>query len=230
MCLYIKYNVKTKRRRCMKGLLKNNLYGVWANAKAFSVFMFLLGIFIVAVCSQSFQIGYVLTGIVGFSVNAIVSLKNEFASKWGKYKLTMPIKRADIVKSYFINQIIWLLVGTLFTGTGMGLSWLIHGCPFDQKIDALTLVVLGISISLFMGAFFFPLFYLGGAERSDAFLVITLLCAFGVDLAIVTVINQLLEPGITTILLGAAILFISSLMAFLLSYLITVGIFKGKEY
>lgn len=214
----------------MKGLLKNNFFTVWANAKIFSIFMLILGIIVVAVRSQSFQIGYALIGMVGFSVNAIVVVKNEFISKWGKYKLTLPVKRADIVKSYFVNQIIWLLVGTFFSGIVMGLSWLLHGCPFDQSIDALTMVALGISVSLFMGAFFFPLFYLGGAERSDVFLVITLLCAFGIDLVIVTVTNELLEPGITTILLGVAILLVCGMLAFSISYPITVSIFKRKEY
>ena len=214
----------------MRGLLKNNIFTVLANVKVFSAFMLILGISVAAIRSQSFQIGYVLIGIVGFSVNAIVGVKNEFVSKWGKYKLTLPVKRADIVKSYFINQIIWMLVGTLFAGAVMGLSWLLHGCPFDQPIDAFTLVALGVSASLFMGAMFFPLFYLGGAERSDVFLVITLLCAFGIDLVITTVINELLDPGITTILFGASALIAFSLLAFALSYPLSVFIFGKKEY
>lgn len=218
----------------MKGLLKNNLFTVWANAKVFSVFMLIVGIFIVAVRSQSFQIGYGMIGIVGFSVNAIVVAKNEFVSKWGKYKLTLPVKRADIVKSYFVNQVIWMLVGTLFVEIEIGLSWLLHGCPFDQPIDALSMAALGISISLFMGAMFFPLFYLGGAERSDVFLVITLLCAFGIDWIIVTVTNELFNelfgPGIFTILLGVSVLIICSLLAFCVSYPLTVSIYNKKEY
>lgn len=214
----------------MKGLLKNNFFTVLANVKVFSAFMLILGIFVAAVRSQSFQIGYVMIGIVGFSVNAIVGVKNEFVSKWGKYKLTTPVKREDIVKSLFLNQIIWLLIGTLFAGIVMGVSWLLHGCPFDQSIDALTLVALGISVSLFMGAMFFPLFYLGGVERSDVFLVITLLCSFGIDLVITTLINELLDPGITTILFGASALIASSLLAFALSYTLSVLIFKRKAY
>ena len=213
----------------MKGLLKNNVYTVWANIKVFSVFMLVLGIFVIAVRDQPLQISYVMVGIVGFSVSAIVGVKNEFVSKWGKYKLTLPVKRTDIVGSYFINQIIWLLAGTLFTGMITGLSWFLHGCPFDQSVDALTLVALGVSISLFMGAMFFPLFYLGGTERSDVFLVITLLCAFGIDLAITTVINELLDPGITTILFGASALTACSLLAFVLSYLLSVYIFRKKQ-
>lgn len=214
----------------MKGLLRNNFFAVCANAKAFSVFMLLLGIFVVAVRSQSALIGYAMIGMVGFSVNAVTVVKNEFSSKWAKYKLTMPVKRADIIKSLFLNQLIWLLIGTLFVAIGMSLSWLFHGCPFDRSIDALSMFALGISISLFMGAAFFPLFYLGGEERNEVFLVIALLCAIGIDFVIISVLNDLLGPGMGTVLFGLAVLLICSLSAFALSYLVTVGIFKRKEY
>ena len=55
----------------MKGLLKNNYFAVRSNAKAFSVFMLLLGIFVVAVISPSLLMGYALLGMIGFSLNAI---------------------------------------------------------------------------------------------------------------------------------------------------------------
>lgn len=214
----------------MKGLLKNNLYATIPNAKLYSIFMFLVGVFVVAVTSQQLVIGYMMIGIIGFSANAMMVTKNEFVSKWGKYKLTVPVKRVDIVKSYFINMIIWLLVGMLFAGVALGLSWLLHGCPFDQPVDILTLFALGVSMSLFMGAMFFPLFCLSSAERSDVFLIITFLCALGIDLVIVTVTNELLEPGIRTVLLGVGVLLVCSLLAFLISYPITAGIFNRKEY
>lgn len=214
----------------MKGLLRNNLYGTFSNAKVFSGFMLLFGIFVVAVISQSLQIGYVMIGIIGFSVNAAAVAKNEFTSKWGRYKLTLPVKRTDIVKSLFLNQIIWLLVGTFFVGIEISLSWHFHGCPFDQVIDVLTMFALGISMSLFMGAIFFPLFYAGGEEKSEVFLVISLLFAFGIDFAIISIINDLLEPGIASIVFGAAILIVFSILAFALSYPLTARIFKKKEY
>ena len=214
----------------MKGLLKNNFFTTCANAKVFSVFMLLLGIFVVAVVSPTLLFGYMLLGMIGFSVNALASIKNEFSSKWGRYKLTLPVKRADIIKSNFMSRIIWLFVGTLFAGVGMGLSRILHGCPFDRYIDVFTMFALGISISLFMGAVFFPLLYLGSEERSEVFMVIALLCAVGIDLMIVSITNKLLELGTTTILLGAAALLVLSLLAFSISYPITVGVFKRKEY
>ena len=214
----------------MKGLMKNNFYAVLANAKVFSIFMIILGIFVAAVISQSLLIGYVMTGMVGFSLNAAAVAKNEYVSKWGKYKLTLPVRRADIIKSMYLNHSFWLLIGAAFSGTVTGISWFLHGCPFDIAMDILTMFVLGISISLFMGAIFFPLFYLGGAERNEVFLIISLLCAIGIDLVIVTVVNDLTEPGITSILTGLVVLSASSLLAFVLSYPLTLSIFKRKEY
>lgn len=190
----------------------------------------MFGAFSVAVVSQSVQIGYVMIGIIGFSVSAIIVAKNEFTTKWGKYKLTLPVKRADIVRSQFANQIIWLLVGIVFVGVELGLSWLLHGCPFDYDIDVLTMFALGISMSLFMGAIFFPLFYAGGEERGEMFWMIAILCAFGIDYTIATILNSLLEPGITTVVCGAVTLVRCSLAAFGLSYPLTVGIFRRKEY
>lgn len=214
----------------MKGLLRNNFIGVCANARIFSVFMFLFTVFVIAVVSQSAQISYAMIGMTGFSYNALAVVKNEYVSKWGKYKLTLPVKRADIVKSLFLNYLIWLLIGTLFVGTGISLSWFIHGCAFDQPVDILSMFALGISMSLFMGAVFFPLFFSGGEERSEVFLVISVLCALGMALGLVSVLNELLEPGLTAILSGAAALTGCSLLLFLVSYPLTVGIFRRKEY
>lgn len=214
----------------MKGLLKNNFFAVYSNVKVFSALMLVLEIFVVAVISPSLLIGYVLLSIVGFSVIAIASIKKEFVSKWGKYKLTLPISRANIIKSYFISQLIWLIVGTIFAGVGISLSWILHGCPFDNNIDTLLVFTLGISVSLFTGAFFFPLFYSGGEEKSDVSLVISLLFSIGITLGIISMLNLHLSPGLTTILLGAAILIVCSLLLFALSYPLTVSIYKKKEY
>ena len=214
----------------MKGLLKNNFLAVCSNVKVFSALMLMLGIFVVAVISPSLLIGYVLLSIVGFSIIAVTSIKKEFVSKWGKYKLTLPIKRADIVKSYFISQFIWLFVGIAFAGASIGLSWLLHGCPFDKSIDTLSVLALGISVSLLAGAFFFPMFYLGGEEKSEVSLVISLLCGIGITLGIISTLNRFLTPGFTTVLIGAVVLILCSLLLFALSYPLTVSIYKKKEY
>lgn len=216
----------------MKGLLKNNFYAVRSSATIFSIFMLIVGTIVIVIDSQQFLLIYLLLGMIGFSMSAIAGIGRDYTSKWAKYKLTTPVKRGSIVKSYFIHLLIWLFVGMIFAGLVMCLTWLLHGCPFDRNIDAVMIFAVGISISLLTGAIFFPLFYLGGEERSGVFLVVSLLCAVGIVIGITAIINTALGPNMSSgqILLWTAIMLVCSFMGFAASYPATTTIFKRKEY
>lgn len=214
----------------MKGLLRNNFYAASSSAVMFSAVLLLWGIFVVTGSDPALLMGYVLSGMVGFSVNGIFSIQRELSSKWGKYKLTFPVRRAEIVRSYYISQLIWLLVGTLFAAVGAGLFWHHHGLPFDLYI--LPVFALGISVSFFTCAVFFPLFYWNGEERDEIFLVAALVCAIAVNAGLVTLLN--LVPAVlgtvSAILVGTAALILCSTFFFVLSYLLTVKLYNRKEY
>ncbi|MDE5932970.1 MAG: ABC-2 transporter permease [Lachnospiraceae bacterium] len=218
----------------MKGLLKSNYYAVRSNVKVFSAVMVLLGIFVVAMDNEipSLVIGYMLSVMIGFSINSIASAGRESTAKWSAYKLTTPVKRADIVKSIFLSQILWLFVGMVFAELIVTLSIALHGYPFDKDTDIFMLFVAGIGISLFMGAFFFPLFFWGGEERKEVFLIISLFCGIGVAMGLVTLVNTVFQSPMTSlqIILSGSVILACSILAFGLSYPLTVGIFRRKEY
>lgn len=218
----------------MKGLLRNNFYTTLTSAKTFSTVIILLGIFVVAMDNTipSLIIAYMLLGMIGFSLNAIASIRKECSTKWSKYKLTAPVKRVTIVKSLFISQLLWLLVGIAFAAAGAALSITLHGYPFDKNTDLFMLFVVGIGISLFMGAIFFPLFFLGGEERSEVFLVVSLLSAVSCIMGLTTLINHLFPAGMTTlqILMSGAGVLVCGILVFTLSCPLTASIFRKKEY
>ncbi len=220
----------------MKGLLKNNFYGILSGAKVFLIFMFLLGICVTMMEKNSFMvIVYALLGIIGFSINGITCLINESSSKWNKYKLTAPVKRAEIVRSYFLSQLIWLFAGMLFAGIGITFSILLHGSPFDRNIDIFLIFVMGIGISLFTASLFFPLSYSGGAEKNQVFLIISLIGGIGIFAKLIDLLSVLFHPDssspMTTfqLVLSGLTSIICSLSAFALSYWVTVGIFRRTE-
>lgn len=196
--------------------------------------MFLLGIFVVIMDNKipSLIIGYMLLGIIGFSLNSIASLRKESSTKWSKYKLTVPVKRSAIVQSYFLSLLLWLMVGMIFAGMGVAMSIMLHGFPFDRDTDVYMLFVVGIGISLLMGAIFFPLFYLGGEERNEVFLVISLLCSIGIIMGTTTFINTLFPTRMSTIqiILSGIIILVSALFIFIVSCPLTVAIYHKKEY
>lgn len=221
----------------MRGMLKYNWYASLSNMKVFMGITALLGFLVVTVDTgkdtalQNLLISYALLCPVGFSWNAISSLGMESGTKWGKYKLTTPVRRADIVRSDYINQALWLIVGELFAAVGVSASVALHGFPFDVKTDVLMLFVVGVGISLLMGAVFFPLAYLGGEERCAVFLIISLLGGGVIFILLVTLINMRF-PKMTTgqIVLAALGLFSFAVAAFLASCRATIGILGRKEY
>lgn len=217
----------------MKGLLKNNFYATLSNVKTFSAVMLLSGIFVVLMDNKipSLIIGYMLLGMIGFSLNSIASLRKESSGKWSQYKLTAPVKRAVIVQSYFLSLLLWLIVGMIFAGICVVLSIMLHGFPFDRDTDVFMLFVVGIGISLFMGAIFFPLFYLGGEERNEVFLVISLLCSIGIIMGITTIINTLFPTPMAAIqiILAGVIILASAFSVFLVSCPLTIAIYHKKE-
>ncbi len=203
----------------MKGLFRNNFFAVWINAKVFLIFMLLFAIVVTIIPVQTLQMYFIMIGIVGFSVIAATAIGNEFSLKWGKYKLTLPVKRSDIVRSLFLNQIFWIIVGTLFTGIAAGLSYMIHGFSFDQFSGIFSLFILAVSISFFMGAIFIPMIYLTGEDKIVVFLIISLFCAVGIAAMLFNI------P-----LFGNVIIITCALMLFAVSYPLTISIFKRKEF
>lgn len=203
----------------MKGLFRNNFFAVWINAKVFLIFMLLFAIVVTIIPAQTLQMYFIMIGIVGFSVIAATAIGNEFSLKWGKYKLTLPVKRTDIVRSLFLNQIFWTIVGTLFTGIVTGLSYMIQGFSFDQFSGIFSLFILAVSISFFMGAIFIPMIYLTGEDKIVVFLIISLFCAVGIAAMLFNI------P-----LFGNVIIITCALLLFAVSYPLTISIFKRKEF
>ena len=200
----------------MKGLFRSNFFAVWANAKVFLLFMLLFAIVVIIIPEQTLQMYFVIVGIVGFSVIAATAIGNDPSSKWGKYKLTLPVKRAAIVSSLFLNQIFWIIAGILFVGIVTGLSYMLHGFSFNQFSGIFGLFILGISISFFMGAIFIPMTYLAGEDKMIVFLMISLLGAVGIAAMLFN--------------FGNVINITFALLIFILSYPLTIFIFKRKEF
>lgn len=218
----------------MNGLLKNNFYAVLPNVKWFSAAMIFLGLFVIAADNDipNLLIGYMLLSMVGFPINGIASMRREGASKWQKYKLTTPVRRKDIVTSYFLNQLVWMGVGMLFAAVCVSFSVMAHGFPFDQRTDILMLFTAGVSVSLLTSAAFFVLSPLGGDERNEVILIISLINGIGVVMGLVSFINWMYGPELEfiQIVAGAALILICALCSFVVGYFLTVGIYKRKDF
>lgn len=123
--------------------------------------------------------------------------------------------------------------GNGFRGNGRGtLSVALRGFPFDRTTDIFLLFVAGVGISLFMGAIFFPLFYIGGEERNEVSLVISLLGGVGLVLGLTALVNAPFPAPMTQaqILFGGAMIIGCALAAFGISCPVATCIYRRKEY
>lgn len=217
----------------MKGLLKSNYFATIVNAKVITVIMASLCTLSIVIKSQILLISFVLLSMIGFAVISLASIRKESNSKWGKYKLTLPIKRAAIVQSYYLSLVFWLLWGIFIAGIGIALSILLRGFLFDKNTDIINLYVAGIGISLFMGAIFFPLFHWqGGEERSEAFLAISLILGIGMMIGVSTVINSLFAKPMTTLqtIKADILILLWAILVFVFSCLLTIHIYRKRDY
>lgn len=218
----------------MKGLLKNNFYAALSNMNLFAVIILLVGILTIAVGKRipSLLIGYILLALIGFPLSSIASIRKECAAKWVKYKLTTPVRRSDIVKSYFLSLLLWLGVGILLAGIGTALVVLMHGFFLDRSTDIFLLFTAGSGVSLFIAAIFFPLFCAGGEERNEVFLGLSILAGIGLTAGLIMLINSLFPRPMTDIQIisGGMIILACALAAFCVSYFTARYIFNRKEY
>lgn len=216
----------------MKGLLWYHYYSALASAKWFAAVLLVLGITAVILGRDFALILFSLLCIVGFSVNSLASLRKESASKWGRYQITAPVQRRNIVKGHYLSQLLWTLAGVLVSGACVGLSLLFHGFFFDAGKDIAAIFCTGLSISLLMGGIFYPLFYLGGEERNEVVLGLSLLGSIAIYVGLVYLINLAFsfQMSLWQIWLSMAILLFIAALVFLFSYLAAVRIFQKKEF
>ena len=82
-----------------------------------------------------------------------------------------------------------------------------------------------------MGAIFFPLFYLGGEERSEVILIVSLLGGGGLVMGLSSLFNKVFpHMSVPQLVLSEAVIFACALMAFILSCPLTVAVFKRREF
>ncbi|WMJ89237.1 ABC-2 transporter permease [Anaerocolumna sp. MB42-C2] len=221
--------------RCSIGLLKNSFYGAIGSAIIFLIVFLTAGLVLLITGSPALLNVLVVISATAFAINAVSGFRKEASTKWNKYELAAPVRRKDIVKSRYISYMSWIIFGIILSAVFAGLAVLVHGNLYFYHVirDPLTLFCLSIGIALLMGTLYYPAIYLFGADRNEVIIIISLLDAVGIAFAIIWLINAgndfnvLSDPEyyfFIALFLGIVIIL------FLLSYVLTVAIYRRKEY
>lgn len=211
----------------MKGLFINNFYSSIGNIKLFLTIVLAAAAFVLVTGNPTAQELFVYITITALSINGVVSSRKDAISNWNKFEITMPIKRKDIIKSKYMSYVFWLGIGTALAFVVTMVTILIHRNSnlLYETSNFYSMFVLGIGISLFTGALFFPIAYIVGIDKSETILIISVLFAIGLAVIILTVLNQF----ITYFIIRMVIFVIICIVFFAVSYILTLGIYTKKE-
>lgn len=112
---------------------------------------------------------------------------------------------------------------------------LVHGNQYFYYgfRDAITLIIGGWVLAIFIGAIAYPLYVLWGAGRTEIISVLSTIGAVGIVLGLSLLINLLSgDNDISNVAYYASLILILviALVTFGLSYILSCSIFRQKEY
>ena len=184
----------------MKGLLKSCFFGIKGNLRVIGAAALLLGGICLIMGDPSVVSIFPFLPAPVLGAAAVACLRRESASRWSRYKITLPVRRKDIVKSQYISHGICALAGMACAGIFLCLALIIHGNIYFYYgfRDVLTLILGGGILAVFMGAIAYPPYYWWGEEKTEIIIALSILGAVAVILALSMLINFLTgEGGVT---------------------------------
>ena len=212
----------------MKGLLLNNFYAMLSNLKltlGISAVLTLVPIFI---REDSFVSTIIGVQIFLFAVYTGTFLQADESSKWGKFAITLPVKRRTIIHAKYVSSILLIAVGLIISTPTAVLSSILIG---DINPDSIVFgYCFGLTLSFSTVAFMYPILLKIGAEKHE--LVLILACGFSVGIMLlVSLILSLFKDGINfrSSIVGITSVVVSVLLL-VLSYFISVRMHGSKEY
>lgn len=215
----------------MKGLLRNNFYSVEGNLKmaiAVSLFLMLCGVVGSKVYWSNALLSFLLLAqMMIFVAFPSAALQRDTTSKWNKFELTLPVQRKDVIQARCISFVLYGLIGVAISGATVLLVYVTGGQLNPERItSSFTTGVLALFAS---PALMYPLTLRFGIEKSETIWVISLLLIMVAYVFFAGALSPFfgsLKHG-DLLFRGASIAI--SLGSFLVSYFVSVAIYKKKE-
>lgn len=197
----------------MKGLLLKDLYMVKAYFRTYLILI--VGFIFFSTFSAKIDFMYfypmILAGSTPFSLIAY-----DERSRWNQYCDTLPVSRKTAVSSRYIMTLIF--VGAVFLLTAILQLFSPHFSPETYTANLSVLIVMGLLTPTVL----LPLIFRFGVEKGRLFyyFIIGAFCALSIGAA-----NAPVDLQIPPLLLPAV-----SVVLFILSWIISIKIYKKKEF
>lgn len=212
----------------MKGLIRNNLYSMENSI----LIAFIISVFLAIVpfggVNPTLLPMIISIQIFVFVVNIGTSLRADETAKWSKFELTLPIKRSNLVLAKYVSIIILILMGIV-----MGTATMVLSSYYDYSVSHSALVYgfeYGLTLSILSTSIMYPLSLKLGAGKSEIIFIISAFATIGIMLLIAAVLSTWTEGMNLRHPLVEAVSVIVAIVAFVLSYFVSVIIHNRKEF
>lgn len=211
----------------MMGLILKDMLNLKSYAKMLLLFGAIFGFFSF-VTDDSSTLDVMFAMICGMLV--LTTMSYDDLAKWDRYALTMPITRKEIVRSKYIDAMIFSAAGFIVVTVVTFVICMIKGTSYSGT-DLLTSVVL-FFVAILLNCIMIPMLYKFGTEKAR---IIMILCALLPTGIILLVANMLKGAGIPMPSEQAVINFLYCLPVLLVaiiivSYNCSQRIYAKKEF
>lgn len=149
------------------------------------------------------------------------------SSKWERFRISMPVRRKDVITSNYLGVIATMVVAVPIFVVFSGLGVVIHTDLADLiRTSAVHEFVSFFSVALLSAALFYPLVNSIGGDKGDGLLIVCMLGGIGIMLGISWVGGRV---DLADNIISISTLLVSTLTYFA-SFLITQKIYAKKDF
>lgn len=212
----------------MKGLIRNNFYAMEGNMGISFIVTVFLAVMPVFLKSSSFIPIIIAIQIFMFVVNTGTALHADTRAKWNKYELLLPVKRNETVLAKYITFTILILLGILMSLVTL-LCAAAAGISLDQS-DLAAAYGYGLTLSGISIGIMYPVMLKIGTDKNELILIFSAFGAVGIRLLAAAVMAPWTNGMNMQHPLVNVVSALSSLVIFIGSYFISLGIHQRKEF
>lgn len=212
----------------MKGLILNNLYSVGKSIKS-SSFLTVVAVVLLLMTDHSMALkAAAFLPFVLIPVHAFEILKYDAMSGWNKYEIILPVTRKQIVESKYITFLLLFIYSILLV---ICVALTVHMFLFPtMNVVFFNSLLRGMGLIICIATAVYPLTYLLGTEKSDSIMIGSVFFSF-VIFFVTTLLLQLFIGEMEDFDEMFSVIFLSvSILIFCVSYLISLKLYKNREF
>lgn len=210
----------------MKGLILNNFYSVKKSVKSSSL-LTVVAVVLLLLTNQSAALKLAaFLPFVLIPVHAFEVLKYDAMSGWNKYELVLPVTRERIVESKYLTFILLIILSFLLV---FSIAFSIHMLMFPTIHSIfINYLLRGMGLIICIASFIYPLTYKLGTEKSDSIMMGSVVFSLGMFFVIDFMLEMIDVEGFDEKF--SSIFFIVSILFLIISYVVSINIYKNKEF